>query len=302
MGVPVEFDFDNAWRVAERFGSYALLVMQEGVIRFERYANGWSAERPAPLASGSKSFVGPLAIAAVQDGLFRSLDERVADTIPEWKEESRKSKITLRQLLTLTSGLSGGRLGNWISYEEALRRPVRWEPGTRFAYGPVPFLAFGGVLKQKLKKESVEEYMNRRLLKLLGVRVFWQKTRGGSQEIALPGGARATARDWATYGQWLLQQGQWKGQTILPAAALKECFKGTPVNPAYGLTFWLTPDPSVLRSTRNTKSHFAMAAGAGGQRLYLLFDIGTVVVRLGPVRRRDFRDLPLLKALLPRKF
>ena len=109
------FDFESAWKVALESRSYAFLVVREGVIRFERYANGGQVNRPEALASGSKSFVGPLALCAIQDGWFRSLDERVAETVPEWRTDPRKSKITLRHLLTLTSGLSGGGVSNWIS-------------------------------------------------------------------------------------------------------------------------------------------------------------------------------------------
>jgi CubicO group peptidase (beta-lactamase class C family) len=74
---------------------------------FERYDNGWSRNLPHPLASGSKSFVGVLAMMAVEDGLL-SLDEKAADTLTEWKDDPRKSRITVRQLLNLSSGLSPG--------------------------------------------------------------------------------------------------------------------------------------------------------------------------------------------------
>lgn len=293
------FDFESAWRVALEFRSYAFLVLHEGVIHFERYANGGQVNRPTGLASGSKSFVGPLALCAVQDGLFRSLDERVAETVPEWRADPRKSRITLRHLLNLTSGLSGSPTTNWISYEEALSQPARWEPGTHFAYSPIPFLAFGGVLTRKLRSETVESYLNRRLFDPLGIKVSWQTTRGGAGEIALPGGANTTAREWATYGQFLLQQGVWQGRKLLPEAALQQCYHATSANPAYGLTFWLNVEPNFNGRGAITRKNFAMAAGLGGQRLYLLFDIATAVVRLGPFGVPNFQDVTLLKALLP---
>src|SRR5207249_4935391 len=59
------------------------------------------------LASGTKSFSGAMLAAAVEDGLLK-LDEKVADTITEWKNDQRKSQITIRHLLSLTSGIFGG--------------------------------------------------------------------------------------------------------------------------------------------------------------------------------------------------
>ena len=72
-----------------------MLIQREGKVIFERYDNGWAADRFHPLASGTKSFTGVMAMMAVQDGLL-TLDEFVADTLTEWKSDPRKSKITVR--------------------------------------------------------------------------------------------------------------------------------------------------------------------------------------------------------------
>ena len=90
---------------SERHLGRALLVMKDGEIVFERYARGWSSERPHPLASGTKSFCGVLAARALQDGVIRSLDQPASDFITEWRSDPKAAGITVRQLLTLTSGL-----------------------------------------------------------------------------------------------------------------------------------------------------------------------------------------------------
>jgi len=82
------------------------LVMYKGEIVYQQYENGYSASKPHVLASGTKSFTGVLAAAAIQDGLIKSWDEVVSDTITEWKSDPRKAKITVRQLLDLSSGLA----------------------------------------------------------------------------------------------------------------------------------------------------------------------------------------------------
>src|SRR5438270_12237917 len=80
--------------------------MQNGRTVFEHYANGGSARGRWPIFSGTKSFWGIAALAAAHDGLFR-LDDLVSDTITEWKNDPRKSRITIRQLLSQTDGIEG---------------------------------------------------------------------------------------------------------------------------------------------------------------------------------------------------
>lgn len=86
---------------------HAMLVYYRDTLVFEEYFNGWSADKPHRLASGTKSFSGAMLAAAAEDGLL-TIDEKVADTIVEWKDDQRKSQITIRHLLSLTSGIYGG--------------------------------------------------------------------------------------------------------------------------------------------------------------------------------------------------
>src|SRR5215831_5610757 len=86
---------------------HPMLVYYRDKLVFEEYFNGWSADKPHRLASVTKSFSGAMLAAAVEDGLLK-LDEKVVETIVEWKDNPRKSQITIRHLLSLTSGIYGG--------------------------------------------------------------------------------------------------------------------------------------------------------------------------------------------------
>ena len=69
-----------------------MLVIQNGRTVFEHYANGGTAAAAWPIFSGTKSFWGIAAlVATVHDGLFK-LDDRVSDTITEWKNRSRANR------------------------------------------------------------------------------------------------------------------------------------------------------------------------------------------------------------------
>src|SRR4028119_2432438 len=80
----------------------SLLIMQGGKTLHEQNAND-----SRKIYSGTKAFWCLAGLAAAPDGLL-SLDERVADTIPEWRNDPRKSRVTIRQLLDFSGGLEPG--------------------------------------------------------------------------------------------------------------------------------------------------------------------------------------------------
>jgi CubicO group peptidase (beta-lactamase class C family) len=289
-------------------------VMVDGRIVFEQYKDNGSPARTHLLASGTKSFVGPLAVAAQADGLL-TLDERVSETIAEWNDDPRRAQITIRQLLSLTSGIVAGDTGlaNPPSYLEATFAPVTAEPGTTFQYGPASFQVFGEVLKRKLMArggETVNAYLRRRLLDPIGIRTgFWRSAAQG--EPQLPSGAYLTAREWAKWGEFIRQGGAWNGQQLLPKELLDQCFVGTAANPAYGLTWWLNKEvpPPLRASIRQLRDNFGgmeqvpglegmvVAAGAFKQRLYVIPSRRMVVVRFGNSVGPQFDDARFLGLL-----
>jgi CubicO group peptidase (beta-lactamase class C family) len=280
--------------------------MRDGKIIHEDYAGPQGASQARELASGTKSFVGAIALIAEADGLL-SLDEPVAKTITEWGDDPQKSAITIRQLLTLTSGIAGGTIGEPPTYSDALMTPVTAEPGTKFQYGPAPFQIFGEVLRRKLSTtgEGVLDYMKRRLFEPIGLTVgAWRMGADGNPN--LPSGARLTAAEWAKFGQLILDGGKAGEKQIIPAEPLKAALKGTSANPFYGLTFWVagTDPEDSLEGATGTKplagavpADLVMAAGLGKQRLYISPAERLVVVRQGRLNDNRFRDAEFLSAL-----
>lgn len=240
----------------------ALLIARDGTIVTEEYSGGFSAEKAHALYSGTKSFWGPLALLAQRDGIIQ-LDETVASSFPQWREEPFKREVTLRHLLTLTAGVPFGGLGKAVPlYEKALATPLRNAPGERFTYGGIPLQIFGAVLAHKLKTRTPHEYLRERLLEPAGVMIeSWRRLSDGTQP--LPTGAFLTARNWLRFGLYIVQH----------AAEFAECFQGTDTNPRYGLCWWLAP-PRVAADV-------AYASGSGGQALYLIPSERTVIVRFG---------------------
>ncbi len=321
QAVPSIANCKDAADYSHSFHGTGVLVMVRGEIVFEDYAPNWTAAKPHLLASGTKSFCGVMAACAVHDGLL-TLDEKVSETLTEWKEDKRKSQITIRQLLSLSSGIDGGDNGTVPSYKRAVTiADATAEPGKKFSYGPIPFQCFGELMRRKLepKRESVETYLHRRVLDPIGLKVgFWRKDADGN--INLPSGAFLTPREWVKFGELVRLEGKWRDKEIVPGSILAECFKPSTAQPAYGMSWWLLGggDESTTEAANGgsvasrAKRIFQQrrlldfkpptdtvaAMGKGKNRCYVIPSREMVVVRMGDSQGREFSDNEFLAKLL----
>jgi CubicO group peptidase (beta-lactamase class C family) len=299
---------------AEAKAGDALLIWERGELVVEDYTNGYRADDPHMLASGTKTFTGLMALAAAEDELL-SLDEPVAASVPSWAADPQKSQVTIRQLLQLTSGLETG-IGRAPSFQEALQTPLVHAPGASFCYGPTAFQVFGAVLAEKLDGQSPETYLNRRLLEPIGAAApTWGRTDG---DINLGGGARTTARNWLRFGRLLLGNGTFEGETVIARDVLTPLITPTDAGPGYGLSVWLNapvdPDDSFFEYAppdvaadgpegmiyADGPNDLFMAAGLFNQRLFVIPSREMVVVRFGR-RDRSWHDGEFLARLLDDK-
>jgi CubicO group peptidase (beta-lactamase class C family) len=267
-----------AQEYARKHALHALIVANGSGEPVREFANGFTASAAHPLYSGTKSFWGVAALCAQDDELL-ALDERVAETIAAWQDDPWKRRVTLRMLLSLTAGLPFGGLGSAVPlYDKALAIPLRDEPGTRFTYGGIPLQVFGAVLARKLsaRAQTPQQYLQERVLGPAGVRIAaWRALADGTQP--LPTGASLTADAWLAYGRFMLRE----HQRFAPA------LRGSPVNPRYGLGWWL--------GAPGTPSDLFYASGSGGQALYVIPSLDTVVVHFG--KSASFKHEAFLKRL-----
>lgn len=249
---------------ARKHGLDVLVIAQHGQVVGEAYGEGYDASTPHALYSGTKSFWGVAAVSAERDGILR-LDDRVADTFPQWGVDAQKKCVTLRQLLQLTSGIGFGGLGSGVpTYAKALSVELKNEPGTTFTYGGIPLQVFGAVLARKLesRKQTPHEYLRQRILEPIGMHIGnWRTLADGSHP--LPTGAFVAAQEWIKYGQFVCEHRD----------EFAECFQGSAANPRYGLGWWL--------GSPNAPSDLVYASGSSGQAMYIVPSRQTVVVHFG---------------------
>lgn len=274
---------------ARKYDLEGLLVNAAGETLCEEYANGYDARKAHALYSGTKSFWGVAAAAAVDDGLLE-FDEPVCETVPEWRSDTRKAQVTIRQLLSLTAGVPFGGLGAGVpSFEDALAKPLTSEPGAVFTYGGIPLQIFGAVLTAKLRvrKQSPLDYLRARIFEPIGLEIgSWRALKDGTH--TMPTGAFLTAGNWLRFGRLVCEAGAWRGEPIVSAKNLAECWKASSANPRYGLGFWL--DPLAGKGPLA-----AYASGSGKQALYIIPEMQTVGVHFS--RSKNYRHERFLQLL-----
>jgi CubicO group peptidase (beta-lactamase class C family) len=314
-------DCARAAKYSESERGISMLVMQNGRTIFEHYANGGRRDERWPIFSGTKSFWGIAGLCAVRDGLIK-LDDRVSDTITEWKDQPAKSQITIRQLLNQTDGIQPASHLQSASIRDrnsmAIRLPAIAEPGSVFAYGPSHLQIFSELLRRKLNGRSTIDYIKSRVLDRLGLNHLEYKE--DQRRNPLPAtGFKLTAREWARFGALVLGRGSYHARQIVPANLLQEAFVGSTPNPSYGLTFWLNrqaPDGREIdmegeldlpwqRASwdsvcvcKAAPPDMVVALGSDRQRLFIIPSLNALIVRQG--MNAKFSDGHFLRLVLGR--
>jgi CubicO group peptidase (beta-lactamase class C family) len=303
----------NAWKdnLAKR-GTSGLLVIRRGAIVFEWYAPNSGADKPHGTASMAKALVGGMSLlVALSDGLLTP-DDLACKYIPAWKTDPLKSKITIRQLATHTSGIEDAeqdelphdQLPGWKGafwkrvpdpFSVAVRdAPVTFEPGSGNAYSNPGMAALAYAITASLKGGDIRTLLKSRIFDPLEIPADnWSIGYGRGYEVdgltlyANWGGAAFTARAAARVGQLMMLQGIWNGRELARRDAVKQIatYAGMPkpsrttdkFAPGSGLGWYTNSDgvwPTVPRDA-------IAGAGAAHQLIVVIPSLDMVVVRNG---------------------
>ena len=318
----------DAWR--DRLKSRktnALLVLRDGKIVYEWYAEGQAPEKKQGTASLAKAIVGGSSLmVALQDGRIQ-VDDLASKYIPAWRGDPRKSRIAIRQLATHTSGIEDAEQDNighmqlpgwkgnfWkrtpdpfsIAIHEA---PAIFAPGTAFEYSNPGMAALAYAVTASLKgapQSDIRAALKARILDPLGVpESEWSIGYGqaytvdGLQLYANWGGGAFSPRATARIGELMMRGGEWEGKRLFDKLLVQRMtsFAGMPIRkrapddpaPGSGLCWWLNFDGVWPQVPRDA---FA-GAGAGQELLLAVPSLDLVVVRNGSwmgTKERFWRD------------
>ncbi len=294
----------------------SLLVVKDGKLVFETYYPGedgaltdkisfirknFDRDTKHCLASTTKTFTSIMFGIALDQGKISDVDESVFVSFPDYAElkDDAKGQITLRDLLTMRSGLPWDE--STYRYDDARNEieqlffspdPIRYElekqviskPGVEWFYNSGTVNLLGAVVNRKTGTPLVE-YAAENLFKPLGITDYQWLSFPNAPDIAIASSfLYLRPRDMAKIGQLFLQQGKWDGNQVVSAQWVQESTAASvkvPIdygpgfqNTGYGYLWW-----RGTFARGNTEAYYS--AGFGGQFIFIMPSINTVVVMTG---------------------
>lgn len=199
---------------------------------------------PYNVWSSTKSVISMLTGIAEGQGKL-ALDDPVGKYLPAGQGDAAHRAITLRQLLTQTSGLDEAILSEGATTgldpdicQEALAQPLTHEPGTHFEYSQrTPDLLACAV--QRAVGTDLQDYAQRHLFDPLDIprsSYFWLRDRSGQTygyaHLFIP------PEQYAKLGLLMQNDGEWNGRQVVPADYVRRVGEPTSTNGCYGMLFW----------------------------------------------------------------
>jgi len=274
---------------ADALGTRAVVVAKGGELVAERYAGGFDAETPQLGWSMSKSATDLMTGMLVQQGEVSLDDDHLR---PEWTDG--RADITIENLLRMTSGLEwdetydlGTPITQMLYNEEDMggyvaSLPLEHEPGTFQEYSSGSTTLLCSVLTERTGLGA--DLPRQTLLGALGL----SSATFEPDAVGTPVCSSylwATPRDWATIGQFALQNGKWNGEQLLPTDWMARSLEVKPVDetddPGYGMGWRVNtlPDGSLRWPGLPADTYYA--SGHDGQKVIVVPSEDLVVVRMG---------------------
>lgn len=320
---------EGAWRVLELNQTTTFLVIRSDHVIFERYAAGFDRHTPHYTASLAKALVGGLGLLAAEAEGFVRASDAVASYLPDWRDDSQKSAITLAHLATHTSGLENSRtkgvrnraLTGWkgdfwknlppprdpftIARTET---PLLFPPGAQAHYSNPGIAVLSECLGRSLRGSrytDLAQLLRERILRRIGVPdAEWSVgyngpvVLDGASLIAAWGGANFSPNAAARIGRLLARRGDWDEEQIIPfeLATRATRWAGLPNNS--GLSWWVNRRPDGARVLPRAPDDAFWGLGAGGQLLFVVPSLDLIVVRNGHGLPADVHTLRAMERLV----
>ena len=274
---------------------HSLIIAKDDSIIFEKYFNGFTRETKHALYSVTKSFTSALIGICLDKGLLDSVNIPMLNFFPEYKNtianfDLLKAKITIRDLLTMTSGFTWDewttsyndpandvirliQTDDWIKY--VLDRPMAHKPGTFVTYNSGVSNLLSGIIT-KATGEPARDFARDNLFSKLGITDWTWDNRPDGVSI---GGWGLSLRpvDMIKFGQLYLKKGLWKNEQVISKNWIEE--STMPYNQMnywcdYGYQWWRYG--STMASVKAEGINFA--SGRGEQFIWVIPNHNAVVV------------------------
>ena len=241
-----------------------LVIIQDGKLRLEQYGLGFDGTGQWTSFSVAKSFTSTLVGAAIKDGFIKSIEDEVSDYIPNLKG-SAYDDVSIKQLLTMTSGVRWNEDYEDKNSDVALFNDHKAEPGVdatvsymrtlsreapagdKWAYktGETNLI---GVLVSSATGKTLSAYLSEKIWAPFGMEQNGSWLLGSTGHEISGCCIQASTRDFARFGQFMLEGAQIDGKPVLPekwiaSATTRQADIGHPGR-GYGYQWWTDDDGS----------------------------------------------------------
>lgn len=282
------------------YGTTAFLVIHNDQIISEHYWENYTQETYSNSFSMAKSFMATCIGIAIDEGEIKGVDQKVGDFLPWFKHGELNQKLTVKDLLTMSSGIDYGEsYSNPFGFQAKAyyghdlkslvkKYDVNIEPGILWKYEGGNSILLGMIL-EKATGKTVSDYFSEKIWSKIGASkpAFWNLDDEGGMEKTFSA-VYSNARDFARMGKLYLNNGKWNNQKIVSQEYVAESL--TPVNikntegenvDYYGYHYWL--------GKYQGKSFFG-PRGMRGQYIIVIPQDNLIVVRLGHDRPKTRKD------------
>lgn len=265
-------------------GTKAFLILKDGRMALEWYAEDFSKDSPWYWASAGKTLTSFTTGIAQEDGLLRITDKTSAYLGEGWTSLSKQKEdlISVRDQLSMTTGLDDTR-GDCKTPDCLVYIA---DAGTRWSYHNAPYTLLQDVVANASSR-TFESYYNIKLRDKIGMNGQWISTNGSNNVYW------STARSMARFGLLNQHEGEWNGTIILGDIDFLKDMKNTSqnLNKSYGYLWWLNgkdsamiPQSQVVYDTElmpNAPTDLYAGLGKNDQKLYVVPSENLVIVRMG---------------------
>lgn len=309
----IEANNPVAWELHEKFeeigmsaayedtcmmlNSVAFVIIKDGKLFYEKYWEDYGPNSKSNSFSAAKSIVAFGILKALEEGYIKSLDQKACEFIPSYNTPSNKN-LTIRNLMTMSSGLNWQENHKGVNtlfqttteayYGRDLDKliddlVVVEKPGETYKYLSGNTMILGRLLTNAVGK-PMGEYISEKLWTPINAEkdALWSLDKKDGLEKAYCC-FNTNARDFARWGQLMLDTGAWKGKQIIPKDLMLEA-----ISPAtylkdqsgkmldyYGQQVWIL-------NYKGMKIPYMR--GILGQYMIAIPEKNMVIVRLGHLR------------------
>jgi len=263
------------------------IVLKDGRIVMEHYANGHNAGAKWSWFSAAKSLTATFVGIAQDEGLI-DINNKTSDYLgDDWSSLTAEQQdlITVKHHLSMSTGLTDN-VGNFIPWicTEPFCLQYTADAGSRWAYHQGAFMLLQEMISQNVGM-SFQAYCKTKVADKIGMTGNWSTALGLNIY-------NSNTRDMARFGLLMQNKGSWNGTSIVSETYFNE-MTGTSqdLNKSYGYLWWLNGKESHMGTTSqevvqgqlipNAPSDLIAALGAQDQKIYVIPSKNMVVVRCG---------------------